>query len=367
MRYIISGGGTGGHIFPAIAIADALQQQDPQAQILFVGAKGKMEMERVPKAGYPIEGLWIAGLQRQLSLKNILANLLLPFKLVASLWQAHRILQRFKPQVVIGVGGYASAAIVKMAQWKGIPTLIHEQNSHAGATNRSLAGKAKRICVAYPNMERFFPKERIVLTGNPIRQDIVKVQKADAQPFWQATGLDPQKPLILVIGGSLGARTLNDSIAAGLEQLKQADVQVYWQVGKLYREEFQTQAAAYANVRAVDFIEHINQAYAAASVIVSRAGALSIAELCQVGKPCILVPSPNVSDDHQTANAKALVEVGAAWLVKDAEARAELVKKALSLLQDQAAQDQMRQALAGLAIGDAAQRITQEIKQIVQS
>ncbi len=356
MKYILSGGGTGGHIFPAIAIADAIKVLDPAAEILFVGALGKMEMERVPKAGYPIEGLWISGLQRRLSL-DLLA---FPFKLISSWWRSRGILAKFKPDAVVGVGGYASGVIVRTAAGKGIPTLIHEQNSFAGLTNRTLGKSVNKVCVASEGMERFFPKEKLIFTGNPVRADIFdsKDYRAEAAAHY---GLSLDKPTIFVVGGSLGARTLNDTVKMHLDQLRDAGVQVLWQCGKIYYEEFAPIAANYTNVRLLAFIDKMLWAYQLADVVISRAGALSIAELCAVARPAIFVPSPNVTDDHQTANARRLTDQNAALLVSDSEARQKLIPQALELLQNSALRTQLQQNIAPLATPHAAEAIAREV------
>jgi len=359
MKIIISGGGTGGHIYPAIAIADALRDQYG-AEILFVGAQGKMEMEKVPKAGYKIEGLWISGFQRKLSLQN----LAFPFKLLSSWWNARRILKSFKPDAVVGVGGYASGATLKVATWQKIPSLVHEQNSHAGATNRILSKSVQKLCVAYEGMERFFPKEKIIMTGNPIRQDILDTNEKRAEGR-QYYGLNPNKKVLFCMGGSLGARTLNDSMRLHLDALRDADVEVMWQCGKLYWEEFSPLAKEYPNVKIHAFIDRMDLAYAAADVVISRAGALSISELCVVGKPVILVPSPNVSADHQTSNAMALVKKDAAIHIKDTVAREEMVPRALELIKDDAQQQALIQQIKQLGITDAAQRIAEEVVSMI--
>lgn len=330
-RVIISGGGTGGHIFPAIAIADEIKKRFPTCHILFVGAEGKMEMERVPRAGYKIKALPIQGFQRKLSL----SNLKLPFKIISSLLKARRIIKNFKPQLVIGVGGYASGPTLKMANLIGVPTLIQEQNSFPGKTNKLLAKKAKAICTAYPNMERFFPKESIIYTGNPVRPEMVNIE-GKLEEAYAHFKLNPEKPTILVIGGSLGAKTLNKAIKYGMEKLDEAGIQVLWQCGRLYHADM----AVSVNKRKLSgiylhqFIDRMDLAYAAADIIISRAGAISVSELSLIGKPTILVPSPNVAEDHQTKNAMALVNESAAILVKDNEAQLVLVDTALQLLND---------------------------------
>jgi len=360
-RIIISGGGTGGHVYPAIAIANEIKRFVPDAEILFVGAKGKLEMEKVPQAGYQIEGLWISGFQRKLTLRN----LIFPIKLVNSLWQAWWIVRRFSPDAVVGVGGYASGPTLKMAtRWK-VPTLIQEQNSHAGMTNRLLAKSASKICVAYEGMERFFPKNKIVLTGNPVRSDIHNVNNKREEGLAHF-GLEKNKKTIVVVGGSLGARTLNDSMAAALSKLQNADIQVFWQAGKLYIEEFEPQVESIDNVKIMAFIDRMDLAYAMADVVISRAGALTISELCLVGKPAILVPSPNVSEDHQTANAKALVEKNAAILVRDADAKETMIDVAMNLLSDQDKMEELSENIKALGKPDAARHITQEVINLIQ-
>lgn len=355
MKFIISGGGTGGHIYPAIAIAEALKKQHPNAEFLFIGAQGRMEMEKVPQAGYKIEGLWISGFQR----KQLWKNFSLPFKIISSMLKVRGILSRFKPDVVIGVGGYASGVALKVAGWRKLPILIHEQNSFAGKTNQLLAKSASKICVAYDNMERFFPKSKIVLTGNPIRQDILdlKDKKEAALKYY---GLESGKKVLLVTGGSLGAKTLNESMLQGLEALAKSDVQVLWQAGKFYIEEYSPKVAAFKNVKILAFLDRMDYAYAAADVVVGRAGALTISELCASGKATILVPSPNVAEDHQTSNAMSLVTKDAAILVKDVDARAQLVNRALELLADEVRQAKLEQQIKTLALPDAADRIAEE-------
>lgn len=361
MKFIISGGGTGGHIFPAIAIADAIKRQDANAEILFVGALGKMEMERVPKAGYPIEGLWISGLQRRLSLDLFK----FPFKLISSWWKSRQILKKFKPDAVVGVGGYASGVIVRTAASWDIPTLIHEQNSFAGLTNRTLGKSVTKICVAADNMGRFFPQEKMLHTGNPIRQDIIDIsgKREEAAAHY---GFDASRPVLLVLGGSLGARTLNDSLLLGMQALQDADIQVLWQCGKLYYEEFAPKVTAFGKTKLVAFIDRMDLAYALSDVVVSRAGALSVSEIAVAKRPAIFVPSPNVTDDHQTANAMSLVKENAALLVKDADARGQLVSAAIALLQDAAQQKTLVENIAKMAITDAADRIAAAVIGIVK-
>lgn len=336
-RILITGGGTGGHVFPAIAIADAIKRQHPQAEFLFVGAVGKMEMERVPKAGYPIEGLNIAGFQRGFSLSSLRRNLSFPFKLFSSTLRARRIVRRFQPDVVIGTGGYASGPVMRAAQGLGIPTLIQEQNSYAGVTNRLLAKRATRICVAYDHMEQYFPADKIVFTGNPVRQDILSLEQK-RQEGLAYYNLDAGKKTIVILGGSLGARTLNEAMAANTGLLAgQPGIQVVWQCGRFYEFEYSNcETAKLPQVRVMAFIDRMDLLFAAADLIISRAGALTISELCLVGKPAILVPSPNVAEDHQTKNALALVEKSAARLVRDGEAVEKALPEALMILNNDA-------------------------------
>lgn len=360
LKVVISGGGTGGHIFPAIAIAKALQKKNPNTEILFVGAKGRMEMEKVPAAGYKIIGLTIAGIQRKLDLRNFL----LPFKLVKSLVEAHKLLKDFKPDIAIGVGGYASAPTLYMASQMDVPTLIQEQNSYAGLTNKLLAKRASAICVAFPHMEKYFPTNKIVLTGNPVREDLQDIsgKREEAMSFF---GLDGGRKILLVIGGSLGARTINNAMFDGLHLIEEQGIQVIWQTGKF----FFTKAKEKNNqtIKVFDFINRMDLAYAAADVVISRAGALSIAELCLTAKPCILVPSPNVAEDHQTKNAMALVNEGAAQLVKDSEAGKVLVNKALYLLHNDNQQAELKEKISALAMRNAADKIVDEVYKVVRS
>ena len=330
-RVIISGGGTGGHIFPAVAIADEIKRRNPQVAILFIGALGKMEMEKVPQAGYEIVGLPIAGFQRKLTLSNFL----LPFKLLKSLWMARSVIKKFKPQLAIGVGGYASGPTLQMAQLLGIPTLIQEQNSFPGKTNQLLAKKTAKICTAYSGMDQFFPTSKIIQTGNPVLNLVTQNPqlREEAVTFF---GLNPNKKTVLMIGGSLGARTLNESVLNHIELIQKEDIQVIWQCGKFYLENIENnfQDSWKTSVQVHAFIQRMDLAYAVADVIISRAGALSVSELCLIGKPCILVPSPNVAEDHQTKNAMALVKQDAAVLVKDIEAKNTLIPTVIELLKD---------------------------------
>lgn len=362
MKVIISGGGSGGHVFPAIAIANEIKKQRPDAEILFVGAQGKIEMEKVPKAGFPIKGLWISGFHRKLTLRN----LMFPIKLVCSLFKAFGVIQSFKPDVVIGVGGFASGPTLQVATMKGIPTLIQEQNSFPGITNRLLANKVNRICVAYNGMEKFFPKEKITLTGNPVRQDIMDLVNKREEGLMHF-GLDQDKKTILLFGGSLGARTLNDSMAANKDLLEQnQNVQVLWQAGKLYIEEFKNSATAQLdNVKISAFIDRMDLAYAMADVVICRAGALTISELCLVGKPAILIPSPNVSEDHQTMNAKALSTNDAGILVEEKSAKM-MLEKALHVLSNEEVMNDLKNNIQKLAKINATKNIVSEIIQIVK-
>ncbi|MCE7056960.1 undecaprenyldiphospho-muramoylpentapeptide beta-N-acetylglucosaminyltransferase [Algoriphagus sp. AGSA1] len=359
---MISGGGTGGHIYPAIAIANAWKEKHPSSEILFVGALGKMEMQKVPEAGYKIKGLPVAGLQRSLTFEN----LKFPFKLLKSLTQASQIIGKFKPDAVVGVGGYASGPVLYAAQRAGIPTLVQEQNSYAGLTNKILAKKAKRICVAYPDMDRFFPAERIAYTGNPVRKDILNL-KGKREKAMSHFGLDPAKKTILVLGGSLGARTLNQAVLHDMQKLDEEGYQVLWQCGKYYYEEMKSKLAdsGLTSIRLNEFIREMDLAYAAADVIVSRAGALSVSELSLVGKPVIFIPSPNVAEDHQTKNAMAYVSHDAALLLRDSEAVGSLQQKVGGLLRDRDLSVKLGQNIKSLAKPDAANAIVSEIEQLI--
>lgn len=361
-KIVISGGGTGGHIFPALAIANEIKKRYPNVEILFVGAEGKMEMEKVPAAGYKIVGLPIVGLQRKLTVKN----LALPFKLMKSLSLAKKILKDFKPEVVIGVGGYASGPTLKMAQRLGIPTLIQEQNSHPGKTNRLLAKKVKAVCTAYEGLESVFPPATIRLTGNPVREELNQTSRNREDAFKEFESLDPAKKTILVMGGSLGARTLNEAVLHGMHLLEAADTQILWQCGKYYFESMREELEAHkkAPIYLTDFIARMDAAYGVADVIISRAGALSISELCIVGKPTILVPSPNVSEDHQTKNAMALVNSKAAILVKDSVAKDQLISKALELLKEEDHMHELRIAIKRMARPNATTDIVDVIENL---
>ena len=369
-RVIVSGGGTGGHIFPAISIANAIRQLRPEAKILFVGAEGRMEMQRVPDAGYEIIGLPVAGFDR----KRLWRNVGVLIKLVRSQWKARKIIKKFKPQVAVGVGGYASGPTLKMAATMGIPTLIQEQNSYAGVTNKLLAKQAKKICVAYEGMERFFPQEKIILTGNPVRQTLVseQVSRKDAAKHFD---LDPNRKTVLIIGGSLGARTLNETMIANLNMIQaHPEVQFIWQVGKIYIDQVKEALRAYSgelvcnshiatmpNLYVNDFIKHMEYAYGIADLVVSRAGAGSISEFCLLGKPVILVPSPNVAEDHQTQNALALVRRDAALYVKDVEAKEQLVELAIETVKDNDKLQALNRNILEMALPDSAEIIAKEV------
>lgn len=354
----MSGGGTGGHIFPAVAIANALKRRC-DAEILFVGADNRMEMEKVPAAGYQIKGLPVAGFDR----RHLLRNFGVLLKLRRSLAMAKKIVRDFKPDIAIGVGGYASGPTLKAAQRAGIPTLLQEQNSYAGVTNKLLAKKADRICTAYDGMERFFPADRIIKTGNPVRSALL--EKRSREDARRSFGLDPAKPTVLVVGGSLGARTLNESVEAGLDSIARAGVQLIWQTGKAYGDRALKAAEGREGVAATPFISDMASAYAAADLVVSRAGAGSISELELLGKPCILVPSPNVAEDHQTKNARALSDVGAALFVADAEAREKLVPEMLRTVADRPALEAMSEKISRLALPEADERIADEVMRLI--
>ena len=365
LRVIISGGGTGGHIFPAVSIANEIRAKRPDAKILFVGAEGRMEMQRVPAAGYEIKGLPIAGFNR----KNMLKNIPVLFKIMKSRALARQIIRDFRPQVAVGVGGYASGPTLNVAESLGIPTLIQEQNSYAGVTNKLLAKKARKICVAYEGMSRFFPADKILYTGNPVRQNLLEqtLSKGDAV---RSFGLVPGKQTILVVGGSLGARTLNESILGNLPLVKQQSrVQFIWQTGKYYSAAIQEELARRGcpdNLKVMDFIADMNAAYAAADLVISRAGAGSISEFCLLGKPVILVPSPNVAEDHQTKNAQALVQKGAALYVADAEASRTLMPLAINTVTDHDKLESLSRQIVQLARPNAASEIADEVLKLAE-
>lgn len=343
MRILISGGGTGGHVYPAIAIANAIKSKIPTVEILFVGAEGKLEMEKVPKAGYPIKGLWISGLQRSLSKRN----LSFPFKLINSLYRSFKIINEFKPDAVVGVGGYASGPILQVAAMKNIPSLIQEQNGYPGITNKILAGKVDKICVAYEGMDRFFPEEKIIFTGNPVRQDLYK-STVDRNEAKASFGIQNDHKTVLIFGGSLGARQINESVEGAIDMIKKhEEINFIWQVGKMYFDEFNCGVvAALPNVTVLPFIERMDFAYAAADAVVCRAGALTISEIALINKPAILVPSPHVAEDHQTKNAMALVDHGAALMVRDVEAKEKMIPTVLDLIADEKMQSQLTKNLA---------------------
>lgn len=362
LRIIISGGGTGGHIFPAISIANALKEQHPECEILFVGAEGRMEMKKVPAAGYEIKALPICGFDR----KNLLKNFAVLYKIYKSRRLARQIIKQFKPMAAVGVGGYASGPTLNVAEGMGIPTLLQEQNSYAGVTNKLLAQKADKICVAYEGMERFFPKEKIILTGNPVRQDLLTCSKS-REEILKDFGLDPNRKTILIIGGSLGARTVNESVLSQLPLIKDSDVQIIWQTGGYYFDSIQKTLAQQGkpqNLFVTDFITHMDEAYAAADLVISRAGASSISELCLLGKASILVPSPNVAEDHQTKNAMALVRKDAALFVKDSEAVNSLIPLALKTCQDAALLQKLSENSKKMSFKDSANVIAEQVYQL---
>lgn len=362
-RVIISGGGTGGHIFPAISIANAIKERWNDAEILFVGAENRMEMERVPAAGYTIIGLPVAGFDR----KNLLKNVSVAVKLLKSLRKAKSIVASFKPDIAVGVGGYASGPTLRAAAAKGVPTVLQEQNSYAGVTNKMLAQKAAKICVAYEGMERFFPKEKIVLTGNPTRQDLV-VSEENRRKGYAYFGLNPERKTILLVGGSLGARTLNESIIESFSGIQESGVQVIWQCGKYYfkkMSDLQARGSIPGNVFLFDFLSRMDYAYSVADLVISRAGAGSISEFSLLGKPVILVPSPNVAEDHQTQNALALVRRDAAVMVTDAEAKAHLFDTALTLVKDERKLEALSRNILKLAQRGSARRIVDEIQKLL--
>ena len=364
LRVIISGGGTGGHIFPAVSIANAVKALRPDAKILFVGALGRMEMQRVPAAGYEIIGLPIQGFDR----KNLLKNFKVLYKIWKSQRMAKKIIKDFRPQVAVGVGGYASGPTLNMAAAKGIPCLLQEQNSYAGVTNKLLAKKAAKICVAYEGMERFFPAEKIMMTGNPVRQQLLNttIRHEDAV---RTFGFDPTKKVVLIVGGSLGARTLNESVLQHLDQIRKSDVQFIWQTGKFYSAEISERLKGQdiPNLTVTDFISDMGVAYKAADLVVSRAGAGSISEFCLLGKPVILVPSPNVAEDHQTKNAMALVNKAAALYVKDAEADKILLPLAIDTAKDDAKLQSLHENILKMALPDSADIIAKEVIKLAHS
>ena len=360
-KFILSGGGTGGHIYPAVAIANELKNRFPDAEILFVGAKDKMEMQKVPQAGYKIEGLWIAGLQRKLTMQNAM----FPLKLVSSLWKSRQIVKDFKPDVVIGTGGFASGPLLQIANSLNIPTVIQEQNSYPGITNKLLSKKAKAICVAYDNLERFFPKEKIIFTGNPVRQDLLDIEnkKHEGVTYFK---LNINKKILLILGGSLGARRVNQLIEKELDFLLSTGVQIYWQCGKLYFEEYKKYNDR-ENVQVVSFIDRMDLIYAATDFVISRAGASSVSELCLVGKPTIFIPSPNVAEDHQTKNAKAIVDKNGAILLKESELNEMFESTFSDLISNEKLQKELSQNIKRLAKPSATKDIVEEIIKLVES
>lgn len=357
MKVIISGGGTGGHIYPAVAIANEIKRQRPQADILFVGALGKMEMEKVPREGYRIVGLPIAGFNRS----NLVANLSFPFKLMKSMWQGYQVVKGFRPDIAVGVGGFASGPTLKIANFLGIKTLIQEQNSYAGVTNKILSQKAEKVCVAYPGMEKFFPPEKIVFTGNPVRNDMLLsgISKEEAKRHF---GLDPARPTLLVIGGSLGAKSINTALAKDLRSLQEKGIQIIWQTGKNFQEPIDDRSGIYLT----EFIYEMDKAYAAADFVVSRAGALAVSELALVGKAAILVPFPFAAEDHQTKNAESLSTHGAAILIPDAQAAERLVDETLKLAEDPSKILHLENAIRKFARPKAAEVIVHEILKLVE-
>ncbi|MBL7887593.1 MAG: undecaprenyldiphospho-muramoylpentapeptide beta-N-acetylglucosaminyltransferase [Flavobacterium sp.] len=359
-KFILSGGGTGGHIYPAIAIANELKLRFPDAEFLFVGAQDKMEMQKVPQAGYDIEGLWIAGIQRKLTLQNML----FPFKLISSLWKSRKIIKRFKPDAVIGTGGFASGPLLQMANSMNIPTVIQEQNSYPGITNKMLSKKANAICVAYENLERFFPKDKIVFTGNPVRQDLLDVdtKRSEGISYFK---LDANKKTLLVLGGSLGARRINQLIEKELDFLLGNGIQIFWQCGKLYFEEYKKYNDK-ENVQVVAFIDRMDLIYAAADFVISRAGASSVSELCLVGKPTIFIPSPNVAEDHQTKNAKAIGDKNGAILLKESELDSSFETVFSDLIFNENKQNELSQSIKSLAKPNATKDIVEQIIKLIK-
>ena len=363
MRVLISGGGTGGHVYPAIALANAIKDKDPSAEILFVGAQGKLEMKKVPAAGYFIKGLWISGFQRKLSIRN----LSLPFKLASSLYRGRKIIMDYKPDVVVGVGGYASGPILQVASMMKIPTLIQEQNSYPGITNKILAKKVNKICVAYYGMERFFPSEKIIFTGNPVRRDLYDIQ-INREEAKASFGIDNDHKTVLIFGGSLGARRINESVEGAFDMIKRhSEINYIWQVGKMYFDEYSCGVvAALPNITVLPFIERMDYAYAAADAVVCRAGALTISEIALINKPAVLIPSPHVAEDHQTKNAMALVNNDAALMVPNAEAKEKMIPTILELLSDEKLQQYLVCNLKKMGRPNATSEIVEEIFKLVK-
>ncbi|HAW05235.1 MAG TPA: undecaprenyldiphospho-muramoylpentapeptide beta-N-acetylglucosaminyltransferase [Saprospirales bacterium] len=363
MRVLISGGGTGGHVYPAIALANAIKDKDPSAEILFVGAQGKLEMKKVPAAGYFIKGLWISGFQRKLSFRN----LSFPFKLASSLYRGRKIIMDYKPDVVVGVGGYASGPILQVASMMKIPTLIQEQNSYPGITNKILAKKVNKICVAYDGMERFFPSEKIIFTGNPVRRDLYDIQ-INREEAKASFGIDNDHKTVLIFGGSLGARRINESVEGAFDMIKRhSEINYIWQVGKMYFDEYSCGVvAALPNITVLPFIERMDYAYAAADAVVCRAGALTISEIALINKPAVLIPSPHVAEDHQTKNAMALVNNDAALMVPNAEAKEKMIPTILELLSDEKLQQYLVCNLKKMGRPNATSEIVEEIFKLVK-
>ncbi len=357
-KFILSGGGTGGHIYPAIAIANELKLRFPDAQFLFVGANNKMEMQKVPQSGYKIEGLWIAGLQRKLTLQNTM----FPIKLLSSLWKSRKIIKIFKPDVVIGTGGFASGPLLQMANMLNIPTVIQEQNSFPGITNKLLSKKANKICVAYENLERFFPKDKMILTGNPVRQDLID-SDGKRQEAIKYFNLDSTKKTLLILGGSLGARRINQLIEKELHFLESKNIQIIWQCGKLYFDEYKNFNTD--NVQVLAFIDRMDLVYAAADIVISRAGASSVSELCIVGKPVIFIPSPNVAEDHQTKNAKSIVDKNGALMIKESELDEKFESVFRELLFNENQQNELSKNIKSLALPNATKQIVDEIMKLM--
>lgn len=362
LRVIVSGGGTGGHIFPAVAIANAIKESYPKAEILFVGAKGKMEMEKVPKAGYPIQGLWISGIQRKLSLQN----LLFPIKLLVSLFQAYKIAKRFKPDLAVGVGGFAAGPLLKVATMMKVPSLIHESNSYPGITNKLLGKSVQKVCVAFDGMEKFFPKEKLVITGNPVRREILDSndQRAEGYAFFN---LDPAKKTLLIIGGSQGARSINHAIAGSLKEIADTGIQVLWQTGKSFVSSAKTKIEDLdtSSIQAHDFIYDMSKAYAVADLVVSRSGAMSVSEIALVGKPSILVPFPYAAEDHQTKNARALVNNEAAILVPDGKVSSDIAEAISSTISDERKLAEMGAKAQELGITNATELVMEQVNVLV--
>jgi UDP-N-acetylglucosamine--N-acetylmuramyl-(pentapeptide) pyrophosphoryl-undecaprenol N-acetylglucosamine transferase len=359
LKFILSGGGTGGHIYPAVAIANELKSRFPDAEFLFVGAKDKMEMQKVPQAGYNIEGLWIAGLQRKLTLQNAM----FPVKLMDSLTKSRKIIKQFKPNVVIGTGGFASGPLLQMANMLNIPTVIQEQNSYPGITNKLLSKKANKICVAYENLESFFPKDKMILTGNPVRQDLIDIENKREEAI-RYFNLDANKKTLLVLGGSLGARRVNQLIEKELDNFLSQDVQIIWQCGKLYFEDYKKFNSN--TIQVLAFIDRMDLVYSAADIVISRAGASSVSELCIVGKPVIFIPSPNVAEDHQTKNAKSIVDKKGALMLKESELDSQFSLVFEALLKDYGKQEQLSKNIKQLALPNATKQIVDEIEKLIK-